>query len=79
MSPPTYYLINHTRKEFCFFENDISIFLVLDATLTKYIHWKTTDDICIDSEDACSCALMEDLVNDGGYLNLDIDEDDDEE
>ena len=80
MSPPAYYLINHTRKEFCFFENDISIFVVLDAALKKYTNWEKTDDICIDSDDACSCDLLEELVNDAGYFNLDgVDEDDDEE
>ncbi len=54
--------------------------MVLDATLKKYTHWEKTDDICVDSEDACSCDLLEDLVNDAGYFNLDGgDEDDDEE
>ena len=73
MSPPTYYLINHTRKEFCFFDHDISIFTVLDDTLNTHIHWKNTDNILISSELAGSCALLEHLTNVAEYTGLGID------
>lgn len=79
MSQPTYYLINHTRKEFCYFENEIPIFQTLDAILKKYPQWKNTDDITVDSQDACSSDLVEHLVNDAGYTDLEYDDDDDDE
>ena len=78
MSPPTYYLINHSQKEFCYFENDIPIFHILDAILEKYDHWSKNDDIVIDSQDACSSDLVEYLVNDAGYRDMNYDDDEDE-
>ena len=79
MSPPTYYLINHSQKEFCFFENDMPIFHVLDEIMKRFDHWTKTDDIVVDSQDACSSDLVEHLINELGYSDMDYDEDDDEE
>lgn len=71
MSPPNYYLINHTRREFCYFEIGISIFNVLDDIL-KNKKWEKTDDIRIDSEYAGSVALLEYLVNNVEYKDVDV-------
>ena len=71
MSPPTYYLINKTQKEFCSFDNRISIFKVMKNTLKLYTNWTKTDNICIDSEDAGSTVLLEYLINSKEYTCLD--------
>jgi hypothetical protein len=59
---PTYYLVNHTTKEFCFFENDASIFDVLEEAIKK-CKWKKTDHVAIDSEDASHYYLLDYLKN----------------
>ena len=33
MSPPCYYFVNHTRKEFCLFDNKISVFFSLNNAM----------------------------------------------
>ena len=71
MSPRSYYLINHTHKEFCYVEHDMPIFHVLDEIMMKFDHWTKSDDIVIDSQDACSSELVEYLVNDLGYMDID--------
>ena len=79
MSPRSYYLINHTHKEFCYVEHDMPIFHVLDEIMLKFDHWTKSDDIVIDSQDACSSDLVEYLVNDLGYIDMDYDEDEEDE
>ena len=73
MSPPSYYLVNHTRKEFCFFDNELPIFLVLESALQKHTNWKNTDNVRIKSENSGSCIVLEYLTNDMEYKNLDYD------
>ena len=72
MSPPSYFLINYTRKEFCFFDQELSIFHILDQALVTNKHWKPTDDVRIQSDS--SVALLEHLTNTLEYTNLDNDE-----
>ena len=71
MSPPSYYLVNHTRKEFCFFENKLSIFVILEVALQKHTNWNNIDNVSIESENSGSCILLEYLTNDMEYTNLD--------
>ena len=51
MSLPSYYLVNHTRKEFHYFDNKQSIFKILKESLEAYPEWKETDDLHVESED----------------------------
>ena len=69
MSRPSYYLVNHTRKEFHYFENKQSIFKVLQESLA-YPGWKETDDLHVESELSDSTALIEHLLNDLEYKDL---------
>jgi hypothetical protein len=73
MSPPSYYLVNHTRKEFCFYEDELPIFLALEMVLQKHTNWKNTDNVRIKSENSCSCTVLEYLTNDMEYKNVDYD------
>jgi len=52
MLSPTYYLVNHTRKEFLCFLNEISIITTLEHVMMHTL-WTRTDDIQVDSECAC--------------------------
>lgn len=71
MPLPFYYLVNHTRKEFCFFDNNKSIFLVLETMLNQNNHWnRNDDDIRIGSEGSCSTSLLGFLVNSMGYNEI---------
>jgi len=69
MSPPSYYLVNHSRKEFHYFENKQSIFKVLQESLA-YPGWKDTDDLHVESELSGSTVLIEHLLNDLEYKDL---------
>jgi hypothetical protein len=71
MSPPCYYFVNHTRKEFCLFDNEISISFSMSNAIANNPGWKNTDTICIDSELAGETSLIEFLMNDKGYTDLD--------
>lgn len=68
MSPSSYYLVNRTRKEFCYFENGEPIFKVLREALLKY-DWIYTDNIHIESE-VSDDALVEHLANGLGYIDI---------
>lgn len=46
----TYYLVNHTRNEFCNFDDGAPIFEELERILSKY-EWKQKEYICVMSED----------------------------
>ena len=74
MSPPlilvSYYLVNHTRKEFHYFENQQSIFKVLQESLAAYPEWKETDDLHVESELSDSTDLIEHFLNDLEYKDL---------
>jgi len=71
MSPPCYYFVNDTRKEFCLFDNYISIFFSLDNAIANNPGWKNTDKIIIESELAGYTSLIEYLINERGYKDLD--------
>lgn len=71
MSPPSYYFVNHTRKEFCTFDNDISIFLSITNAIEQNNGWKNTDNITIESELSGETALVEFMMNTQGYKDLD--------
>lgn len=74
-SPPSYYLINHTRKQFAYFDAyTISIFKVLEIALKNYIDWQSSDDVRIDSEVFDSYELIMHLIIDLKYRDLDVDE-----
>jgi hypothetical protein len=46
----TYYIINHTRKEICFFDEENSIIHILEDAINSHISWEDTDDIRIQCE-----------------------------
>jgi len=53
-----YYLINHTRKEFCSFDTKIPVFELLNMIMKLYPTWNTTDDIKVDSEYTSDSPLL---------------------
>ena len=69
MSPPSYYLVNRTRKEFCYFENEEPIFKVLRESFLKY-DWRYTDAIHIESELSDYTRFVEHLSNGLGYIDV---------
>ena len=71
MSPPCYYFVNHTRKEFCLFDNKISVFFSLNNAIENNPGWKNTDNITIESELAGESSLIEFLMNDKGFKDMD--------
>ena len=48
MIDPTYFLVNHTRKEFLSFENEISLLVIINLAVKNIKDWKITDEIFID-------------------------------
>jgi len=68
MSHPHYYLVNHTQKEFCYFDNDKPIFIVLENALKNNIGWNLTHDIRIGSEGTSTTIFINYLINDLGYV-----------
>ena len=67
-----YYLINHTRKEFCNFNTKIPVFELLSMILNVYPTWNNTDDIKVDSEYSNDSSLLFiHLIKDLKYKDLD--------
>ena len=76
MSEPTYYFINNTRREFCYFDNDYSIFQELTNAVNFNTGWTLQDDIRIHSEPSNSTVLVE-LMIDLQFKNLDYESSED--
>ena len=55
----TYYFINHTRKEFYFLTNKISICKAISDSLQNNIGWVDTDNIHIGSEKSSESTCIE--------------------
>jgi hypothetical protein len=68
MSQTKYYLINYTRKEFCFFNNKYTIFVIIETALRKNVHWKIEDEICIKSEGFSSIDYLNMMINTEQYI-----------
>lgn len=66
MIEPTYFLVNHSRKVFCFFGNKASLLEILNFAEKNIEDWNVTDDICIESECA-RYGKMPPLVMDKSY------------
>jgi hypothetical protein len=66
----SFYLINHSAKEFCTFDNGIPILTAFKQAL-RANNWQSTDDICVDYEDTNSFDLLNHLVNALVYINMD--------
>ena len=70
MSPPSYYLVNKTRKEVLCVNERTPLFKMLQGVLKEYPAWKETDNIHIDSELSGSTAVMEHYINNLAYRDL---------
>ena len=70
MSPQSYYFVNHTRKEFCLFDNRMSIFRSLELALANNMGWQKTDTIYVDSQGASDTHMWEHYVNDLAYVDV---------
>jgi len=71
MSDLTYYIVNHTTKEYCDGEYNESIFITLDKLLAKYTNWKKEHNIRIIPESHSSMQSYESLKYNLEYKNLD--------
>jgi len=70
-----YYLVNDTRKEFCWFNAKRPLFGELDELFAKYRQWSRTDTIRIEGEEESKGPdLWEDLTVTRRYLDLNYDE-----
>jgi hypothetical protein len=70
MSPPIFYFINHTTKQFCIFDNTISIMRSIEIAIQKNLNWSFTDEIQINSQLSNYTHLIEYLINDLEYRDL---------
>ena len=73
MSLPSYYFVNHSCEEFCWFDNRCPIFQELTHIIKWNHRWTLEDNICVESELSDSTVLIEYLINDLQYKNLDYD------
>ena len=72
MSPPEYFFINHTRKEFCSFDNSESIIHCIELAIYKNVGWEMTHDIRVESQLASDTDVF-DYLSAENYRNTDID------
>ena len=72
MSPPTYYFVNSTRKEFCSFDDRLPVLQALTQIVHKHA-WVMEDDIKVETELSDSTFLIEYLTNEKEYKDLDQD------
>jgi hypothetical protein len=73
MSRTSYYLLNHTLSEFCYFDENISIFDSLEKILVKWPEWKRDHVICVMAEEYCKTEATDTLLHERGYRWLDVD------
>ena len=67
---PGYFFINHTRKEYCQFDNSDSIIAAVELAIYKNETWVSSDDIRVEYQDSGSTDVWE-LMGDNGYKDLD--------
>ena len=67
----TYFIVNHTTKEYCSGEPRDQIFVALDKILANHTTWRRTHDIHIMPEDTSSMEAYEYLEYRLQYKNLD--------
>jgi len=70
MSEPDFFFINHTRKEYCAFDNNESIIHSIELAVYKNLKWEITDDIRVDTQSLEKNELFNYLDGEG-YKNLD--------
>ena len=79
MSPPSYYFVNHTCKEFCYFDENVQIFQELINVVNVNEGWTIYDEIKVDVELYGDTHLIEYLTNELNYKNLNYDPEPDSE
>ena len=65
-----YYLVNNTRKEFCWFNAKRPMFEEIESIFAKYTKWSKTDSIFIKGDEASKPDLWEKLTENMGYTDL---------
>ena len=70
-SPPDYFFINHTRKEFCSFDNNESIIHSIELAVYKNVGWEITDDIRVESQLDSDTDII-DFLSGEDYKNCDL-------
>ena len=70
MSSPEFYFVNHTRQEYCYFDNSESIVLCIETAIHKYESWEITDDIRVESQLASDTDVIDYLTGEG-FVNAD--------
>ena len=71
MTRLTYYIVNHTTKEYCGGEPREPIFIALNRVLAKYNNWQRNHNIIIMPEDPSSMVASEYLQYNLQYKNVD--------
>ena len=66
---PGYFFINHTKKEYCQFNNNEPIVNELRKCICEN-YWNDTEDIRVEFQDSGSTDVWE-LMGDNGYKDLD--------
>ena len=72
MSAYDYFFINHTKKEFCWFDSEESIIHNIELAVYKNVGWEMTDDIRVQAQLADDTALL-DYLSENDYRNADMD------
>jgi len=70
MSDTYYFFVNHTKKEYCMFDNNESIIASIEIAVYKNADWDTSDDIRVESQLADKTTLFDYLTGEG-YKNCD--------
>jgi len=50
MASPTYFFVNHTRKEFCIFKNDVPVFGAIGSFLNDKIGWNYAQEVVVTTD-----------------------------
>jgi len=72
MPGTSYYFVNHTLMEFCYFDEKMAILDALEGALTIWSQWKREHAICIMAEEYCTQDKVDNLLDVRGYRWLDI-------
>ena len=70
MSDSDYFFINHSKKQYCMFDNNESIIASIEIAIYKNAGWETTDDIRVESQLTDKTTLFDYLTGEG-YKNCD--------
>ena len=70
MTSPTYFFINHDRKEFCYFQNDVPAFGAIGAIMNYKTGWLYGHNIVVSTDKLLSAKILMNSFLNEKYVDI---------